>query len=82
MAEDASRLFDLCTEEYVCLAFFLRFSPPAFLGALADFLDGVLAIVLRVRVPARGGGVSAKVDCRATSSGRTNLHIDSSIARR
>ena len=23
---------------------------------LADFLDGVLAIVLRVRVPARGGG--------------------------
>ena len=32
-------------EEYVCLAFFLRFSPPAFLGALADFFDGVLAIV-------------------------------------
>ena len=31
-------------EEYVCLAFFLRFSPPAFLGALADFFDGVLAI--------------------------------------
>ena len=28
-------------EEYVCLAFFLRFSPLAFLGALADFFDGV-----------------------------------------